>query len=519
LAESQKDRVIRRRVIAGTLSNYAGQIFAFAVLFLLTPFILGRLGPGLYGLWALISSVLAYGSLLDLGIWGAVVKYVAQYRAEGRPELARRVVATAFGLYSLLGLVAIGLSLAVAPLFPRLFQAPAGQEELASRLVVLMGVGVGLALPAMLPQAALRGLQRYDLVNAADMAGLAFSAVATVVVLLMGGGVVGLVIVNIVSLAVTMGPALFFIRRVAPDLLFGPADFDRGMVRQVLGYSWPLFVRDVAGRLQTRTDEITIGAFMAVAAVTPYNLARRLSEASYILTRQFMKVLLPLASELHAEQELGRLRLLLTAGSRLTLAISLAIGLPLIFLAGPLLTAWVGPEFAGNDHLVALLTAAGILAASQWPAMAVLQGMARHRVLAASSLLAGLANLALSVALVRPLGLTGVALGTLLPTAAEAALFVVPYTLKVTGVRPGEAVRSILLPALLPAAPMAATLYLLGRLVQPESLPAIGLVAAAGLLVYGSLYVAVGAGELERASYRSALAGGLRFAAAQLRRL
>jgi O-antigen/teichoic acid export membrane protein len=257
---------------------------------------------------------------------------------------------------------------------------------------------------------------------------------------------------------------------------------------------------------------------MLVSAITPYNIARRLSEVTFILTKQFMKVLLPLASELNAEADIGRLRLLYTAGTRLTLAISLALGLCLIILARPILTLWVGPSFGEASHLVTILTLASILAAAQWPAVAVLQGMARHRILAASSLVAGVANVLLSVILIQFLGLTGVALGTLIPAATESFGFVLPYTARVTGLRVVDVVKMILLPALLPAVPSALLLYLLRETIAITSIFHLALVSAGGLIVYALTYFLIGAGEWERQSYHHLAQSGLRFATTYLRR-
>ena len=67
--------------LRSVLTNYIAKIFLLATGFLMTPFLLHRLGPVKFGLWALVSSVAAYGSLFDFGMSGAVVKHVAQYRA------------------------------------------------------------------------------------------------------------------------------------------------------------------------------------------------------------------------------------------------------------------------------------------------------------------------------------------------------------------------------------------------------------------------------------------------------
>jgi O-antigen/teichoic acid export membrane protein len=370
----------------------------------------------------------------------------------------------------------------------------------------------------MLPMSVLRGLQRYDIVSLIESLVTLFTAAATVTFLLLGAGVVGLVLANLAGLFLMLALSTWFVHRTAPDLRLSWHGADRHLVRTVIRFSWPLFVKDAASRLQTKTDEITIGAFLPVVAIAPYNLARRLSEATQVLTKQFMKVLLPLASELHAENDQMRLRRLFTAGTRLTLAVSVAIGGTLILLARPIITLWVGAAYADAASLVAILTAASLLATAQWPAAAVLQGMARHRLLAATALGSGLANLALSIALVRPYGLAGVALGTLIPNVLEFCI-VAPFAMKVIGVSPATASREILLPALAPAALMGLAVYGWQQFSAPTSLVETVLTAAAALGVYALAYLGMGASRAERQTYRGLAFSVFRFARTQLRRL
>jgi len=275
----------------------------------------------------------------------------------------------------------------------------------------------------------------------------------------------------------------------------------------------------ISGRLQTKTDEIVIGAFLPITAVTPYSIARRLSEVAGLLTNQFMKVLLPLASQLNAENDKARLRLLYITSTRLTLAIFLPIGCMLVVLAGPILTVWVGAAYAGYAHLVVILTLASLIDTSQWPAGSVLQGIARHRPLALISLCTALANLALSIVLVRSMGVTGVALGTLIPTSVASLGFILPYAMRVIGVSGVETLKEIFSPALLPAVPMVIVLYVLRQVIALSSLLSIMVVAGIGLLVYLIGYFATGASELERQTYRGFAVSTIRFARTCLKRV
>jgi len=344
-----------------------------------------------------------------------------------------------------------------------------------------------------------------------------FTTVATITALLFGAGVLGLILANISGILIVSILSTWFIHRIAPELHFGWRGARRGLFGKIFTYSWPLFIKETANRLQTRTDEITIGVFLPIQFIPPYNLARRLSETTYILTKQFMKVLLPLASELHAENDISRLRSVYITGTRLTFAISLAIGCTLIMLARPILTMWIGEEYASAAPIVAVLTCASFLATSQWPAIAVLQGMARHRILAVTSLSSGVANLVLSVALIRPFGLIGVAFGTLLPNIIE-FFILLPYAMRVIGVLPSVVFKEIFLPAVMPAILMIITLFGVQKLIQPSSLIPLILVSGIGLFVYAAGYFSIHTNKIERETFRGLAFSIFRFALAHLRR-
>src|SRR5207248_4228061 len=139
-----------------------------------------------------VGSVVSYGSLLDLGIGTALIKYVAEHEAEGRMDQARAYVATALRIYVVLGLTVAVVATLAAGQFGALFNIAAEQQPLAAQLVVLIGIGVAIAIPGTTTTAVLRGLQRYQVVGALATLGSIVGASTTVVVLLLGGGVLEL---------------------------------------------------------------------------------------------------------------------------------------------------------------------------------------------------------------------------------------------------------------------------------------------------------------------------------------
>ena len=495
---SGDDASIRRYVLISTASNYIGKIINLGAWFFLTPFILSRLSASEYGLWILVNSIVAYGGLLEFGIASGVEKYIAEYQARGEIERSRNLIATAVVMYACLGLIAFGASAVLAVIFPRFFIISNDQQRLAMQLVLVAGAGLALSFPCTTPIAVLRGLKRFDLISMISITGTLLLAGSTAALLLSGGGLLGLVFLNIPVTLLMQIPAILFVRKIAPDLHVHWRGVSFRLIKELFSFSSALFVINVSSQIQTKSDEIVIGAFLPVSNVTPYSIARRLGEMTQMLTDQFVKVLLPLSSQLFAEDDQSRLRKLYIASTRITLITMLPLGFGAMILARPFLSAWVGPEYSNYSYLVWILTGAGMIQTSQWAAILILQGMAKHRWLAVTSMITGIANLSLSIFLVRRVGLVGVALGTLIPTTIESLLFILPYSMRSIGVSLREIFVEVFLPGLTPAVPMAVLLILLRESLQPVSFIQIGFVAGLGLLVYGLVYLVVSARDGER---------------------
>jgi O-antigen/teichoic acid export membrane protein len=201
-APRHRNAKIYKRLLRNTLSNYVGALFAILAGFLTTPFLLHHLGLSMLGWWLLITSITEYGRLFDFGIFGALTKYVAQYRATGEYAYGRRIIAASQGLYVMLGLALIAVTVAVAPFFPRLFHVPSAERGAAVTTMLLMGVWIGLSIATAAPSAVLQGLHRFGALNLVQIVQVTVSTVGMVVVVLLGGGIVGLAIINIIATVV-----------------------------------------------------------------------------------------------------------------------------------------------------------------------------------------------------------------------------------------------------------------------------------------------------------------------------
>jgi hypothetical protein len=109
-------------------------------------------------------------------------------------------------------------------------------------------------------------------------------------------------------------------------------------------------------------------------------------------------------------------------------------------------------------------------------------------------------NLLLSVLLVKPLGLVGVAIGTLIPIAAVSWLVIFPVACQRVDVSVASAFRHAVWPALWPALVTTGCLFLT-RGISSGTLLAVMLQAGGAGLLYLALFFLIAVGRRDRSQY------------------
>ncbi len=488
-------------VVARNLSTRYLAIATEAVLgVLILPFNVAHLGPSAYGLWVLTASITAYFSVLDMGYSGGIVKFVAQYRTQRDVRALNEILSTLLVAFVLIGLLMYVVAIVLAANVATLFNIAPEQHATARLVLLIVSVNVAASTAFSVFGGVINGFQRYDLNNVVGAASSVATALVNVAILLAGYGLVeltlGMTAVRVLTLWVYRANAY----RVFPGLSLSPARFRMARLREVTGFSVHMAVIDWANKLNYSVDALVIGAFMNTTAVAVWAIGQRLAELAQRLANQLNDILFPAVVENDAAARLDRLRRIFVDGTKLSLAAVVPLAGVLFLFADPLVLAWVGPSFQASVEVLQLLAIVVVIRVGNATGATVLKGAGSHRVVAATNLGTALCNVALSIALVTPFGLRGVALGTLVPVAAGSLLLLFPLACRRVDLGVGQAVSRAVVPAVWPALPMCA-FAVATRPFVPPSLPAVGLAGAAAAAVYGLTFVLFGLSSTERAFY------------------
>jgi O-antigen/teichoic acid export membrane protein len=177
----------------------------------------------------------------------------------------------------------------------------------------------------------------------------------------------------------------------------------------------------------------------------------------------------------------------------------------MLLLADPLITAWVGPDFADSVILLQLLSIVVIVRVGNATGATLLKGAGAHRVVSIANSSAAVCNVVLSIALVRPLGLVGVALGTLVPVCGAAIFVTFPLACRRVELTVWHALTRAVWPSVWPGVVMAAFVVSTRSLI-PARLIFIGAEFAAAGLVYAITFLLFSLNSTERHFYLAKLA-------------
>jgi O-antigen/teichoic acid export membrane protein len=493
--------------------NIGGDYVAIAVniligLFML-PFNVSHLGESTYGLWVLAASFMTYFSVLDLGYGSAQSKFAAQYRARRDTAAINQIVSTLFFLF--VGIAAAAYAAVVLAAFnlERLLNISPDQATLGQNVVLIVGLTVAAGFPASVFGGVVNGFQR-SYSNAINSVTTSIvTALVNVAVLLAGYGLVPLVasttVVRLASYVLYAHSAY----RVFPPLSVRWHNVRKSRLREVTGFSAFLLLSKVAGKINFTSNTMVIGAIMGPAAITSWAVAHRLSDVIRLLTGVLTRWTFPMIVDYKARNNVARLREMLLHGTRLSMAAVIPLASVTVVLAGPIINAWVGPEFAESVPVLYVLATIVTIGTASTPTWTLLKGTGYHRSLAKWSLISAVTNLAISLVLVRRFGLVGVAVGSLIPMAIMNGAARIPTACREVQLPLGRFFQTAVLPTLWPAIIPCALLASIRNSLGTNVLLFVVAAAAAGLL-YAALFLGAAISGADRRWYFEKLRTAMR---------
>lgn len=392
-------------------------VVSVASSFFLAPFVIHSLGDRWYGLWILIGSFISFYGLLDLGISAATQRYLAKALPKRDPDELNTIIAASVVMFCGIGLVAFIVTLAIVGLAPH-FIDETRDVTIFREVAFIMGTGFALSFPFYTQRGILAANLRLDYAAYISIGKTLLRTALFFLVLGLGYGIVILAIMSVATDLLSYLALAITSRRLAPWMKLKARHFQLAKMRELIGFGFYSFVGQLSGTVKYQLDNIVIASNIGLAPVTHFNIATKLN--SYFFTALNSAVPAPtsLYARYHGKDALRHIREKFLILSRIkTILGVLGIGAVLIF-ARPFITLWIGKAYLDAFAPLVIIMAGRLMNVAVNPGVGVTYALAKQKFPACLELGEALANLALSLLLVRSYGIIGVAVGTAVPMLA-----------------------------------------------------------------------------------------------------
>lgn len=403
----------RDEVKAGALLSYLNLLLGNLIPFIYTPIMLRMLGQAEYGIYGIAQSVMGYIGLLNFGIGGSIIRYLAKYRAEGNLDEERRVFGLFIKIYSV-----IGAAILLVGMFCSFHLSAYGRSLTADelllleRLVRLMTLNTAIFMPFNVFSSIILAHERFIFSKTISLITSILSPCLNLVLLLLGFGSVGLVIsttvLNLVSYSVY---TIYVVRklRIRPSF----RRVGRGLLGEIIHFSIFVFAANIVDILFWSTDKLIIGWAIGPVATAVYNIGATFNSYITSLSTAISGVLMPKVTQMAVKDtppseftalfiKVGRLQFIL-----ISFIVSAFVSFGRQFIA-----LWAGAGYEESYYVALLVMLPVTVPLIQNTGLNILYAMNKHKFRSLVYLGIAVLNVGLTFWWVEEYGIIGAAMAT-----------------------------------------------------------------------------------------------------------
>lgn len=424
------------RFVVNVGSSLVYVVLNTGIMFWYIPFLLKHLGIAAYGLVPLSSSLVILAMIVCEGVNGAIYRNLAIDLNRGNLSAAQRTFNSAVMLTIAVSCFLLVPIAATVWLFPHLFEVPPDLEG-AARFLLAGCFFTALAFLIGSPfDASSLITHRFDIRNAIRSA-VALSRVGIVALcfhvwpaslLHVGFGLIA-------SALLGLGGCVIAWRRLTPQLCLRLADVDPHHFRPLLNIGAWSVVNTAGMLLLMQVDLIIVNALFGSTMTGRYGALLTFAVLMHTLAEVVIPIFSPMIMARYAIGDVAGLRgLLESAVGFLALGLALPVGL-LCGLGRPLLSLWLGPDFAELDTLLVILVGHLAVNLAGRPIGYLLTAHNKVKQQGLVTLALGVVNIALAVALAlwAKWGVLGIAAATAIVWTLKNTLILPVYAARVLG--------------------------------------------------------------------------------------
>ena len=477
----------KSQIKIGAFLSYINMLVGNLIPLFYTPIMLELLGQSEYGLYKLASSAASYLSLASFGIGSAVTRFLIKAQIENGKTAEENM----FGLFNLvfqaIAVIACVIGCIIAFNLDHFYSKSLSAYELnrMTFLVLILTVNTAVGFSASSYNAVVTSHERFLFLQTINIISTCVGPIVNLIVLYFGFASIGMVVS---SLLLNILIRILYIVYVRHTLKIRPRynNMPTQLVKDVLLFSFWVFIANIVSQLYNATDTLIIGAVPALATVgvAIYNVGATFNHMVFSLAQAVSTLFAPRANKMvfsgASNEELTDF--VIRVGRYQCYVITLVCS-GFVAFGKPFIIWYVGTDYMDAYWVAVFMMIPSCIPLVQSAANCIIQAKNKHQFRSVTYLFIAILNVIGTYLLVNNYGIVGAALMTGLANILGQGILMNWYYWKKIGLNIPKFWKSILRIEWIPVIMCIVTLFL-GRHIDFSNLP----VFFAGVLAYIAVY-------------------------------
>ncbi len=414
---------LQSRYLGGMLSGAGSVMLRTALNIVVVPLLIAHLGMSIFGLYLLLIALLEIAQLMDLGATNALVTMLGGLdgtaQDEAQTHTRKKYLRVGQLFYCLLSGLILAGGFIIWPHFNNLFHIEGNLQHSASMGFLFIVLESTLLLASCYFHALLLSHCSHQWTNISDSIYNLIATAGAIVLLMLGYDFTAVMAVRLVGAVIRFGLMGLHAYRLEPLAFSLKLPFDFKALKDVITLSSHAMMLNFSVIISHKIDDIVIARFLPISAVGIYEIVFRFLGITVQVCMKLSEGTFPLFSRMAAQKQTAEAKELFLRMSSFLYIVAALIMMMIVCNYVELFQVFSAHQIPSEQTLPVIAIAVPCLLSGvlQMPANALLFASGHRKYLTITSVIAALSNVTLSVILVKftPLGIVGVALGTLIP--------------------------------------------------------------------------------------------------------
>ena len=409
----------KNEIKSGAIIGYINMIANIIVTFVYTPIMLKLMGNEEFGLYSLVSSVISYLSVLDMGFGNAMIRFISKAQAKKEYDKEKEINGLFLILYSAIGIITIFIGIAlinnIQKLFPPLTQDEIGKAKVIMEILILT---IAISFPLSIFDSYVMACEKFKFLKILNLVKTISIPLTMLPLLFLGYKAIAMVIVtSIFNIMYHICTLLCCFKKLNMKIYISKGKFNVELFKNIFNYSFFVFLGLIVDTVFNNTDQVILGSVCGTVAVSIYSVGSKIINMNTTVSTTLSGLFLPKITKMLEEKEADyKISNLFLKVSRIQIYLMVLISSGFIVYGKQFLNLWVGGGYEQTYYIILLIILPALIPLTQNIGISIIQAKNKHQFRSVVYFIIAIINVILTIPLAKRFEGIGAAIGTLIAT-------------------------------------------------------------------------------------------------------